>query len=271
MNHTAPTLPTADDLRWHDRPETVVAAAQLPCRNADPELWFSAVPEDIAAARGRCGECPIRARCLELALERREPWGVWGGELFERGRIVKPPRFRVGGAGLPQVPPPGVETVTLAEFATLLDIEDRSLLTLLRKAREARTTATATGEELAEPIAGGTSTYPYRWRKSDAADYASRYQRRRPPGGGRARRSRSSLGRQPSEVEQARVDDAVAVALGGAPAGSGLTAAERYRVVWALHDHGKRDPEELARLLGVSTRTIDRAVAARPPRRARAA
>ena len=35
--------------------------------------------------------CPgLRARmaCLTGALERREPWGVWGGELLIRGAIV---------------------------------------------------------------------------------------------------------------------------------------------------------------------------------------
>jgi WhiB family transcriptional regulator, redox-sensing transcriptional regulator len=33
---------------------------------------------------------------LAAALERAEPWGVWGGEIFERGSIVshKRPRGR---------------------------------------------------------------------------------------------------------------------------------------------------------------------------------
>lgn len=30
-------------------------------------------------AREICAECPIQKRCLEIALERHEPWGVWGG------------------------------------------------------------------------------------------------------------------------------------------------------------------------------------------------
>ncbi|EUA33560.1 transcription factor WhiB family protein [Mycobacterium xenopi 3993] len=31
---------------------------------------------------------PIRRQCLAEALERGEPWGVWGGEILERGTIV---------------------------------------------------------------------------------------------------------------------------------------------------------------------------------------
>jgi WhiB family redox-sensing transcriptional regulator len=30
----------------------------------------------------------VRAQCLEGALSRKEPAGVWGGELFEEGRII---------------------------------------------------------------------------------------------------------------------------------------------------------------------------------------
>ena len=59
-----------------------------PCRSYDPELWFAESPEDVAAAQALCGDCALRAACLAGALERREPWGVWGGELFERGSVV---------------------------------------------------------------------------------------------------------------------------------------------------------------------------------------
>ncbi len=59
-----------------------------PCRSYDPELWFAESPEDVASAQALCGDCARRAACLAGALERREPWGVWGGELFERGSVV---------------------------------------------------------------------------------------------------------------------------------------------------------------------------------------
>ena len=61
---------------------------ETPCRSHEPELWFSDVAEDIATAQRLCRSCPLRTACLAGAVERREPWGVWGGELFERGVIV---------------------------------------------------------------------------------------------------------------------------------------------------------------------------------------
>ena len=59
-----------------------VDETQLPCRLNDPELFFAESPEDVEFAKSLCRGCPMRAPCLAGALERREPWGVWGGELF---------------------------------------------------------------------------------------------------------------------------------------------------------------------------------------------
>ena len=42
----------------------------------------------VAEAKSLCGGCPVRTQCLEGALSRQEPAGVWGGELFEDGRII---------------------------------------------------------------------------------------------------------------------------------------------------------------------------------------
>ncbi len=67
----------------------------LPCRTRDPELWFSESPADLEQAKAYCLGCPLRATCLAGALERREPWGVWGGEVFERGVVI--PRKRPRG------------------------------------------------------------------------------------------------------------------------------------------------------------------------------
>jgi WhiB family redox-sensing transcriptional regulator len=66
----------------------------LPCTD-DPELFFAESPDDVETAKAFCRECPARAACLAGALERREPWGVWGGELFLSGAIV--PRKRPRG------------------------------------------------------------------------------------------------------------------------------------------------------------------------------
>ncbi len=44
----------------------------LPCRVNNPELWFAESPVDVEAAKALCQECPVRALCLDGALERRE-------------------------------------------------------------------------------------------------------------------------------------------------------------------------------------------------------
>jgi WhiB family redox-sensing transcriptional regulator len=68
----------------------------LPCRSSDAELFFAESPADVESAKSLCVSCPVRAACLAGALERREPWGVWGGELFIGGVVVarKRPRGR---------------------------------------------------------------------------------------------------------------------------------------------------------------------------------
>jgi WhiB family redox-sensing transcriptional regulator len=73
----------------------VEAVAELPCRKFDPDLWFSDSPTELELAKSLCGDCPLRVECLAGAVERAEPWGVWGGEIFERGAVV--PRKRPRG------------------------------------------------------------------------------------------------------------------------------------------------------------------------------
>ncbi|MFJ6131803.1 WhiB family transcriptional regulator [Janibacter terrae] len=66
-----------------------------PCQVEDPEIWFAETPAGVEYAKALCRDCPFRELCLDGALERREPWGVWGGELFDSGRII--PRKRPRG------------------------------------------------------------------------------------------------------------------------------------------------------------------------------
>lgn len=68
----------------------------VPCRGYDPEVFFAEAPEDVEYAKSLCQACPLRAACLDGAKDRREPWGVWGGELFIQGVVVarKRPRGR---------------------------------------------------------------------------------------------------------------------------------------------------------------------------------
>jgi WhiB family redox-sensing transcriptional regulator len=95
---------TADD--W------TVAAACRTVPNAS-ELFFSDEFADIRLAKLTCAECPVIAQCLEEAFDRNEPWGVWGGQLFEDGRIVvikrrrgRPPKTPRPEDQLPMIPIP---------------------------------------------------------------------------------------------------------------------------------------------------------------------
>lgn len=76
--------------------DVFAADGDIPCRANDPETWFAESPADVEFAKSLCQACPARDACLIGALERREPWGVWGGELFVAGVAVarKRPRGR---------------------------------------------------------------------------------------------------------------------------------------------------------------------------------
>jgi len=70
--------------------------SQLPCWTTDPDLFFAEAPADVETAKALCTDCPARLACLAGALERREVYGVWGGELLIQGVVVarKRPRGR---------------------------------------------------------------------------------------------------------------------------------------------------------------------------------
>jgi WhiB family transcriptional regulator, redox-sensing transcriptional regulator len=101
-----------DDLRGDGVPWWTHAR----CNDGDGSLvdvFFSGELEDIARAKRLCLCCPALVPCLEGALERREPWGVWGGQLFLDGTIVatkrrrgRPRKVPRPGDQLPEVPLP---------------------------------------------------------------------------------------------------------------------------------------------------------------------
>lgn len=75
-------MPNSPDLRqmrqevpgWHEH---------AACRQR-PELlnsWHDARPgsSEAEACRQVCAECPVRLSCALDALQRGEPWGMWGG------------------------------------------------------------------------------------------------------------------------------------------------------------------------------------------------
>ncbi len=106
-----PLVDTIEQLRQNEAAWEAHAA----CRSVTNagELFFSEDIGDIAAAKRVCAECPVLAPCLEGALERREPWGVWGGQLFMNGKMLmvkrrrgRPPKIARPEDQMPVVPVP---------------------------------------------------------------------------------------------------------------------------------------------------------------------
>ncbi|MGA0222614.1 MAG: WhiB family transcriptional regulator [Candidatus Nanopelagicales bacterium] len=95
-----------DDVLWED-----VAACRVVPEAAN--LFFSEDIGEIAAAKRICADCPVLAECLQGALERQEPWGVWGGQLFMHGKMLttkrrrgRPPRITRPEDHMPTIPIP---------------------------------------------------------------------------------------------------------------------------------------------------------------------
>lgn len=98
-----PDLIVAGDIGVLDMLNAAPAAGlRLPCRTYDPDLWFADTPAELEQAKALCVGCPVREECLAGALARHEPWGVWGGEIFERGAVIarKRPRGRPSKADI---------------------------------------------------------------------------------------------------------------------------------------------------------------------------
>ena len=88
-------------------------AFTLPCHTSDPELFFSERNEEVELAKSLCGGCPVRSQCLQAALSREEPCGIWGGELFENGEVIARKRT----VGRPRLIPAPLEVAALGNEA----------------------------------------------------------------------------------------------------------------------------------------------------------
>jgi len=104
LNNTATLNDTLDDTdiqtTFDELVEPIAVRVAKPrCADGNgtlTHLFFSDIPLDTARAKAICSKCTLADDCLAGALDRAEPWGVWGGELVENGRIVanKRPRGR---------------------------------------------------------------------------------------------------------------------------------------------------------------------------------
>lgn len=90
------TQPTGHQRVSASAPNAQVTIDELPCRRYPADLWFAESPEDVERAKALCLDCPLAQACLDGAIDRREPWGVWGGQLLLQGQVVarKRPRGR---------------------------------------------------------------------------------------------------------------------------------------------------------------------------------
>jgi WhiB family redox-sensing transcriptional regulator len=65
------------------------------CRFGSTDLFYPASDADAGPAKAVCDTCQVADECLEYALARREPEGIWGGHTFaERRSILRRRRER---------------------------------------------------------------------------------------------------------------------------------------------------------------------------------
>lgn len=66
------------------------------CREHPPATFFPSDGVGVDRARHICVECPVRAACLDYALDEHIDHGVWGGTSErERRRILRTRRLEL--------------------------------------------------------------------------------------------------------------------------------------------------------------------------------
>lgn len=68
--------------RWQDQ-------ALCEQRGLPMDVMFPSDPHGVKVAKQVCGDCPVRAACLEYALEHNEEFGVWGGTSENERRRIR--------------------------------------------------------------------------------------------------------------------------------------------------------------------------------------
>jgi WhiB family redox-sensing transcriptional regulator len=76
----APAGDEDEDLGWQDR---------ALCAQTDPEAFFPEKGGSTRDAKRVCRRCPVRAECLEYALETDQRFGIWGGMSERERRRIK--------------------------------------------------------------------------------------------------------------------------------------------------------------------------------------
>ena len=69
------------------------------CRDISPSVFFPSDGVGVDIARAICADCPVKAPCLEYAIENKIDHGVWGGASErERRRIARRRRLEAASA-----------------------------------------------------------------------------------------------------------------------------------------------------------------------------
>jgi hypothetical protein len=99
--------------------------AKARCRDGNGTLTHLFFSEDallIARAKAICSKCSVADACLAAAVEREEPWGVWGGQLIVNGKPIahkrgrgRPPKHPRPALVVDEVPIPPRRLVVTAE------------------------------------------------------------------------------------------------------------------------------------------------------------
>ncbi len=85
MQTRASAIGHADPAGW---------AASGACQDSDPELFFPITSQGPARgqldkAKAVCACCPVRAQCLEFALDSGQDFGIWGGMSEQERRAMR--------------------------------------------------------------------------------------------------------------------------------------------------------------------------------------
>lgn len=59
------------------------------CAGTDTESFFDGTSSGTELAKRTCMGCPVRTKCLELALERGEGFGIFGGLTADERRALR--------------------------------------------------------------------------------------------------------------------------------------------------------------------------------------
>jgi WhiB family redox-sensing transcriptional regulator len=75
-------------------PKPLRAGLDLPvldgavCGGRDPAPWFPQAGESAEAGKALCRACPARRSCLDWALAKGEPDGIWGGTTPQERAVI---------------------------------------------------------------------------------------------------------------------------------------------------------------------------------------